>query len=349
MGGPMKTRVAINGFGRIGRTVFKILFERDDVEVVAINDLTDNETLAHLLKYDTNYGTYDKEVLADDDSITVGDTKISVLSEKEPTKLPWADMKVDVVVESTGRFVNPNDARQHIEAGAKKVLISAPAKGDSAESATTVVIGVNDNDLGDGNDVISNASCTTNCVGPVAAVMHAEFGIAKAMMTTIHSYTADQNLQDGPHKDLRRARAAAMNMIPTSTGAAIAASKVIPDLKNKFDGMAVRVPTSTVSLTDFTMLLKKETSVEEVNEAFKKAAKQPFYQGVLAVTEEPLVSIDLKGDSHSAIVDLGMTKVVDGDLVKILAWYDNEWGYSSRLAEMVADAGKLLSAQAGSE
>ncbi len=343
----MKTRVAINGFGRIGRSVFKILEERSDVEVVAINDLTDNDTLAHLLRYDSNYGAYDKEVKSSAEDITVAGHKVEVLSEKDPSKLPWAEHNIDVVVESTGRFVNPDDAAMHLKAGAKKVIISAPTKGDSADKAITVVLGVNDNDLENGGDVISNASCTTNCVSPVSAVLHAAFGIDKAMMTTVHSYTADQNLQDGPHKDLRRARAAAQNIIPTGTGAAISTSKVITDLEGKFDGMAIRVPTSTVSLSDFTLLLKKDVTVDEVNKAFKDAANQPFYQGVLEVTDDPMVSSDLKGNSHSAIVDLSLTKVVDGNLVKVIAWYDNEWGYSNRLAEMVADVGKLLADEKG--
>lgn len=340
----MKTRVAINGFGRIGRTVFKILMDRDDVEVVAVNDLTDNETLAHLLKYDTNYGAYDKTVESNEEHLTVDGQTIEVLSEPEPAKLPWGDKDVDIVIESTGRFVRPEKAIDHVKAGAKKVIISAPAKGEEAAAATTIVLGVNDVDLDESGDVLSNASCTTNCVGPVTAVMHNEFGIAKAMITTVHSYTADQNLQDGPHKDKRRARAAAQNIVPTTTGSAIATSRVIPDLEGKFDGMAMRVPTSIVSITDFTILTKKDTSIEEVNNVFKEAAEQPFYKGILAVTDEPLVSSDLIGNSHSAIVDLSLTNVVDGNMVKVVAWYDNEWGFSNRLAELVADTGKLLHA-----
>ncbi len=339
----MKTKVAINGFGRIGRNVFKVLFERDDIEVVAINDLTDNETLRHLLKYDTNYGVYQHEVTADEDGITVGGTKIAILSERDPLQLPWAEKHVDVVIESTGFFVKPEDARKHVEAGAKRVIISAPAKGDNADQAHTVVLGVNDDSLeGSDSDVLSNASCTTNCISPVAAVLTSQFGIEKAMMTTVHSYTADQNLQDGPHKDMRRARAAAQNIVPTSTGATSAAAKVIPELKGVFDGMAIRVPTSVVSLSDFTLVLKKDVTVEEINNTFKEAAKQPYFQGILDVTDEPLVSSDLKGNSHSAIVDLSLTQVTGGNMVKIVVWYDNEWGYSNRLAELTAETGAAL-------
>ena len=343
----MKTKVAINGFGRIGRNVFKVLFERDDIEVVAINDLTDNNTLAHLLRYDTNYGAYRHTVEADDGSITVNNQKIIILSERDPAQLPWGEHQIDVVVESTGFFVKPEDAKKHIEAGAKKVVISAPAKGDNADDAQTVVLGVNDHSLESAGEILSNASCTTNCVSPVAAVMHAAFGIEKAMMTTVHSYTADQNLQDGPHKDLRRARAAAQNIVPTSTGATIAASKVIPDLQGVFDGMAIRVPTSVVSLSDFTFITKQDTNEEAVKQAFKDACEQPFYQGILQCTDEPLVSSDLKGNSHSAIVDMSLTKVTGGNMVKVVAWYDNEWGYSNRLAELVSDAGKLLHREQG--
>lgn len=338
----MTTKVAINGFGRIGRNVFKVLFERADIEIVALNDLTDNETLAHLLRYDTNYGIYEHEVSANEEGIVVNGKNIKILSERDPEALPWKELDVDVVIESTGFFVKPEEAKKHVMAGAKKVIISAPAKGDNADDAMTVVLGVNDDDLKDSGDVISNASCTTNCISPVVAVMHGQFGIEKAMMTTIHSYTADQNLQDGPHKDPRRARAAALNMIPTSSGATIAASKVIPELEGVFDGMAIRVPTAVVSISDLTILTKKDTTIEEVNEAFKKATQMPFYQGVLDVTDEPVVSSDMKGNSHSAIVDLSLTKVTGGNMVKVIVWYDNEWGYSNRLAELVADTGKIL-------
>lgn len=338
----MKTRVAINGFGRIGRNAFKIAFDRTDLEVVAINDLTDTKTLAYLLKHDSNYGTYDKEVTFDDENIIVGGKKVRVLAEKDPAALPWKDMTVDVVIESTGFFVEPDKARAHITAGAKKVIISAPAKGDSADTAQTIVLGVNDDVLEKAGDVISNASCTTNCITPVTAVMENTFGIEKLMMTTIHSYTASQHLQDGPGKNLREDRAGAQNIVPTTTGASIAAAKALPALQGKFGAMEVRVPTPVVSLADFTMLLKRSVSAEEVNEAFKKAAKEPFYQGILDVTEEELVSTDFIGNSHSAIIDLKSTAVVGGNMVKVMAWYDNEWGYSNRLIEVTADAGKTL-------
>lgn len=339
----MKTKVAINGFGRIGRTVFKVLNDRQDVEVVAINDLTDTKMLAHLLKYDSNYGAYKHDVVAEDGAIMVGDQKLIVLSEREPADLPWGDMGVDVVIESTGFFVDPAKAAAHVDkAGAKKVIISAPAKGDGAH---TVVLGVNEDSLQEATEtVLSNASCTTNCISPVAAVMHGAFGIEKAMMTTIHSYTADQRLQDSPHKDMRRSRAAALNIVPTSTGATLAAAKVIPDLEGVFDGMAIRVPTPVGSITDFVMITKRDVTVEEINETFTKAAKMPFYQGILSVTTDPIVSSDIVGDSHSAIVDLSLTKVTGGNMVKVVAWYDNEWGYSNRLAELVADVGKELNA-----
>jgi len=338
----MKTRIAINGFGRIGRNVFKVLFERDDVEVVALNDLTDTKTLAYLLKHDTNYGAYEHQVEAVEDGMKIDGQYIKILSERDPTQLPWGEMKIDVVVESTGFFVKPEDAKKHIEAGAKRVVISAPAKGDNADQAQTVVLGVNDDAVSKETEIFSNASCTTNCISPVASVIQNSFGIEKAMMTTIHSYTADQNLQDGPHRDLRRARAAAMNIVPTTTGATIAAAKVIPELEGIFDGLSIRVPTSVVSLSDFTILTKTKTTAEEVNEAFIEASKQPYYQGILRVSDEPLVSSDLKGDSHSAIVDLSLTKVTGGNMVKVIAWYDNEWGYSNRLAEMVSDIGKAI-------
>lgn len=335
----MKTRLAINGFGRIGRNAFKIAFARDDIEIVAINDLTDNKTLAHLLKYDTNYGFYDHGVTGDEDGIKVNGQMVRVTAEPDPVKLPWKDLQVDVVIESTGRFVDPTAARKHIEAGARKVIISAPAKG---EGATTIVLGVNDHDLESGSDILSNASCTTNCITPPAAVVQQAFGIEKAMMTTIHSYTADQSLQDGPHKDLRRARAAAENIVPTSSGATLAAAEALPQLKGVFDGLAIRVPTPVVSLSDFTFLLSRDVTVEEVNQVFKGAANQPAWHGLLAVTEEPLVSSDFIGNSHSAIIDLSLTQVVGGNMLKVIAWYDNEWGYSNRLVELVAALGSFL-------
>lgn len=335
----MKTRVAINGFGRIGRNAFKVAFERSDLEIVAINDLTDTKTLAHLLKHDSNYGAYQYEVGFDDKGIKVKGKHINVLAQKDPAALPWKEYQVDVVIESTGFFVKPELAKAHIDSGAKKVVISAPAKG---EGATTVVLGVNEDSLGKAGEIISNGSCTTNCIVPVAEVMDSNFGVSKALMTTIHSYTADQRLQDAPHEDLRRARSAAINIVPTTSGAAIATKEVLPHFDGIFDGMAMRVPTSVVSLSDFTFLLKKNVEVEEINEAFKKAAKEPYYQGILDVTEEPLVSSDFIGNSHSAIVDLSLTKVVGGNLVQVVAWYDNEWGYSNRLVEVVADTGRLL-------
>ncbi len=339
----MKTRVAINGFGRIGRNVFKVLYERKDIEIVALNDLTDNETLAHLLRYDSVYGMYGHKVEFDDEGITVDETKIKILSEKEPAKLPWKELEVDVVIESTGFFVKPELAKAHVEAGAKKVIISAPAKGDQADDAHTVVIGANEDSLeGNTSDVLSNASCTTNCVSPVVNILQSQFGIEKAMLTTIHGYTADQNLQDGPHRDPRRARAAALNIIPTTTGATIATGKVIPELQGIFDGMAIRVPVPVGSLIDVVAILKKDVTEQEVNDVFVNAAQQPYYQGVLEVTKDPIVSSDIVGNSHSAIVDLSFTKVTGGNMVKIVAWYDNEWGYSNRLAELVADTGKLL-------
>ena len=335
-----QTNVAINGFGRIGRNAFKIAFERDDLSVVAINDLTDTKTLAHLLKYDSSYGTYQHEVGFDDTGIIVNGQHIKVLSEKDPAVLPWRDLGVDVVIESTGFFVDPKLARAHIDgAGAKKVIISAPAKGDGAD---TIVLGVNDDKIDTATDVVSNASCTTNCITPVMAVLEKNFGIEKAMMTTIHSYTASQKLQDAPAKDLREARAAAENIVPTTTGASIAAAQALPALKGVFGGLSVRVPTPVVSLSDFVVVTKRDTTVEEVNNVFKEAIKQPFYQGILDATEEELVSSDYKGNSHSSIVDLNLTNVIGGNLVKVVAWYDNEWGYSNRLVELVADVAQTI-------
>ncbi|QWB90778.1 MAG: type I glyceraldehyde-3-phosphate dehydrogenase [Candidatus Saccharimonas sp.] len=330
----MSKKIAINGFGRIGRNAFKLAFERDDIEVVAINDLTDTKTLAHLLKHDSTYGTYHHDVSYDDNSIFVAGKQIRVLAEKDPALLPWGEFGVDVVIEATGLFVQPEKARAHINAGAKKVVISAPAKG---EGAKFIVLGVNEHELTREDDIISNASCTTNCIAPVMAILEREFGIEKSLMTTVHSYTASQRILDAPAKDLREARSAAENIVPTTTGAAIATAKVIPSLVGKFDGLSVRVPTAVVSLSDITAVLKRNTTKEEINEVFKRAAADPFYQGILTVTEEPLVSTDFKGNSHSSIVDLELTNVVGGNLVKIVAWYDNEWGYSNRLVEIVAD------------
>jgi len=334
-----KVRVAINGFGRIGRNAFKIAFERSDIEIVAINDLTDNATLAHLLKHDSSYGLYGHEVKADETGIIVDGHPIRVLAEREPAQLPWRQMDIDVVVESTGFFVKPELAHAHIDAGAKKVVISAPAKGDGAD---TIVLGVNDDKVAGSTEIISNASCTTNCITPVMAVLESHFGIEKAMMTTVHSYTASQRLQDAPAKDLREARAAAENIVPTTTGASIAAAKALPALEGRFGGLSIRVPTPVVSLSDIVAVLKRDVTIEEVNRVFKESAKLPFYQGILAVTEEELVSSDFKGNSHSAIVDLPLTNVIGGNLVKVVAWYDNEWGYSNRLVELVADAGRAV-------
>ena len=338
----MKSRIAINGFGRIGRNAFKIAFDRPDVEIVAINDLTDTRTLAHLLKHDSNYGAYDHEVSFDDQNIIVNGTKVRVLSEKDPAALPWKDLNVDVVIESTGFFVDPVKAHAHIDAGAHKVVISAPAKGDGAD---TIVLGVNDDKLEKVSDVFSNASCTTNCITPVAAVIENNFGIEKAMMTTVHSYTASQKLQDAPAKDLREARNAAENIVPTTTGASIAAAKALPALEGIFGGMSVRVPTPVVSLSDFVILTKRNVTVDEVNEAFRKAAAEPYYQGILTTTDEELVSSDFIGNSHSCIIDTKLTAVVGGNFLKVVAWYDNEWGYSNRLVEVTADAARFLHEQ----
>jgi glyceraldehyde 3-phosphate dehydrogenase len=335
----MKTRVAINGFGRIGRNAFKVAFERSDVEVVAINDLTDIETLAHLLRHDSNYGHYQHEVVVKEGGFEVKGKFVKVVAEKDPTALPWGDLKVDVVIESTGRFTKAEDAKQHITAGAKRVVISAPGKGDDVK---TIVLGANEDELEDAGEIISNASCTTNSIAAVVDIMEHNFGIEKAMLTTVHSYTASQSLQDGPSKDPREARAAAENIVPTTTGAALATTLVVPEVKGKFDGLSVRVPTSVVSLSDITMLLKRDTTKEEINEVMKKAAGEPFYQGIVATSEEPLVSKDYIGNSNSGIVDLLLTNVVAGNLAKVVVWYDNEWGYSNRLVEVVADVGQLL-------
>ncbi|MBN1162851.1 type I glyceraldehyde-3-phosphate dehydrogenase [Patescibacteria group bacterium] len=331
----MTVRIAINGFGRIGRASFKIALDKG-IEVVAINDLSDLESIAHLLKYDSAYGIYQKEVSYDDSHVIVDSKKYVVLSEKEPAKLPWKEYEVDVVLECTGRFVKDNAAKAHLEAGAKGVIVSAPTKGDNND-IQTFLKGVNQ-DQYLGQNAISNASCTTNCVAPVTHVIHKSFKVIKSAMTTIHAVTAEQNLVDGfpppIHKDLRRARAAITNMIPTTTGAAIATTKVIPELKDKFDGIAIRVPVLVGSLTDTTYLVEKKTTVEEVNQKFVEASENSFYKGVIAVSDKPLVSSDIVGTTYSAIVDLNMTKVIDGDFVKVLAWYDNEWGYSHRLIDM---------------
>lgn len=333
------TKIAINGFGRIGRNAFKIAFGRSDLEIVAINDLTDNKTLAYLLKYDSNYGTYQHDVSSDEQNIIVDGKAIKVLAEKDPALLPWADLGVELVIESTGFFTDEEGASKHLTAGAKKVVISGPTKSDGLD---TIVLGANEDKIANATDVISNASCTTNSLGMVMAILDAEFGVEKSLLTTVHSYTASQALQDAPKKDLREGRNAAENIVPTSTGAAIAVTKALPGLVGKFDGISMRVPTPVVSISDVTALLAKDVTVEQINETFKKAANDPFYQGILAVSEEPLVSRDYIGNSHSGTVDLALTRVVGGNLVKVCVWYDNEWGYSNRLVELVADVGKTL-------
>ena len=331
-------KVAINGFGRIGRQVFKkIDQEHPSLEVVAINDLTDTKTLAHLLKHDSNYGTFGKEIIAGENSITVGKKKLTILAEKDPEKLPWKELKVDIVLECTGFFTDAEGARKHINAGAKKVIVSAPCK-----DLPGYVLGVNAETYNSTDvDIMDMGSCTTNCIAPIAKVLNDEFGIVKGFMTTVHSYTNDQKILDLPHKDLRRARAAAINMVPTSTGAAKAIGKMIPELNGKLDGIAIRVPTPTVSLLDLVVEVSKPTTKEAVNEAFKKAASSKGFKGILRVEEEPLVSMDFKGDSYSSIVDVEETMVKD-NMVKVIGWYDNEWGYSCRLAEFAEFVGKKL-------
>lgn len=356
-------RLAINGFGRIGRQAFKIAMEHPDVDVVAINDLSNVRQLAYLLKYDTAYGfsdfsitvkegntvidfdnefeeiDYSVEVEHKDVFLVADDDEVQVLGERDPANLPWGELDIDVVLECTGFFTKDGAARAHIDAGAKKVVVSAPTKGGDIK---TFLRGVNHEDY-NGDEVISNASCTTNCASPVARVMDAAFGIEKAMLTTVHAVTSTQSLVDGlppmRSSDMRRGRAAMMNITPSTTGAAVATTGVLPSLEGKFDGIAIRVPVITGSLTDFTFLLKRQTTVEEINEAFLQAIESPFYEGVLRVTYDPIVSSDIIGDPHSAVVDLSMTTVVGGDMVKVLAWYDNEWGYSNRLVEMAVEIG----------
>jgi glyceraldehyde 3-phosphate dehydrogenase len=331
-------RVGINGFGRIGRNFFRaVLASGADMEVVGVNDLTDNKSLAHLLKYDSILGRLDSEVEVTSDSIVVGGQRIAALEEREPAKLPWGDLGADVVIESTGFFTDATKAREHLDAGARKVIISAPAKNEDF----TVVMGVNHTDYDpEAHEIISNASCTTNCLAPMAKVLHDELGIVKGLMTTIHAYTQDQNLQDGPHKDLRRARAAALNIVPTSTGAAKAIGLVLPELKGKLDGFALRVPVPTGSATDLTVEVSRDTSVEEVNGFLKAGADGPL-KGYLKYTEDPIVSTDIVTDPHSCILDSGLTRVI-GNQVKIVGWYDNEWGYSNRLVDLVDYVGDSL-------
>ena len=327
----MSVKIGINGFGRIGRNYFRAaLAKGSDFEIVAVNDLTDPKALAHLLKYDTVGGRIAATVEVDGDVIIVNGKPIKVLAEREPANLPWADLGVEIVIESTGRFTKAVDARKHITAGAKKVIVSAPATGDNV---ATIVLGVNEASYDAAvQDIISNASCTTNCLAPLAKVFLDNFGIERGLMTTIHAYTADQNLQDGPHNDLRRARAAAVNIIPTSTGAAKALGIVIPELAGKLDGYALRVPVPTGSITDLTLTASRPVTVDEINAAYKAAAEGPL-KGILYYTEEPIVSSDIVGDPHSSIFDAGLTKVI-GDQVKIASWYDNEWGYSNRMVDL---------------
>jgi glyceraldehyde 3-phosphate dehydrogenase len=336
----MTIRVAINGFGRIGRNFYRAVAENPgDVEIVAINDLTDNKTLAHLLKFDSIAGVLGSKVESTEDAIIVDGKKIHASAEKDPANLPWADLKIDIVIESTGFFTKAEGARKHIEAGAKKVIISAPA----SDEDITIVMGVNEKDYdAEKHTIISNASCTTNCLAPFAKVLNDEFGIVRGLMTTIHAYTADQNLQDAPHRDLRRARAAALSIIPTSTGAAKAIGLVLPELKGKLDGFAMRVPVPTGSATDLTVTLEREATVEEINAAMKKAAEGEL-KGILEYSEDPLVSADIVHNAHSSIFDSGLTKVM-GDQVKVVSWYDNEWGYSCRLVDLAKFVGSKLAA-----
>ncbi len=330
-------RLAINGFGRIGRCAFKIAFERRDAEIVAINSLGDTKTFAHLLKYDSAYGVYDHEISYDDQHIIVDDRKILFLSEPDPLKLPWDKLEIDTVMECTGVFCNPADARAHIKAGARKVVISAPAKGPGAK---TVVLGVNEEVVTADDEILSCASCTTNCIAPVMKIIEDNFGVEKAMMTTVHSYTASQKLVDDVSKDLREARAAGVNIIPTTTGASKATALTIPSLEGKFDGLSVRVPNLVVSLADITAVVKRDTTREELNDVFMRAAKEPYYEGILDTVEDELVSSDFRGNAHSSIIDLPLTDVVGGNLIKVVVWYDNEWGYSNRLVELSVDFGR---------
>lgn len=327
----MGIKVGINGFGRIGRNVLRTCLGDKEIDFVAVNDLTDTKTLAHLLKYDSVMGNLDNDISADGDTITVDGDSFKVFSEKDPSAIDWESVGAEVVIESTGRFTKADDARKHLRGSVKKVIISAPAK----EEDVTIVLGVNEDMYEAGNHhIISNASCTTNCLAPVAKVIHDNFTIKNALMNTIHSYTNDQQLLDLPHKDMRRARAAALSMIPTSTGAAKAVALVIPELKGKFDGISVRVPTPNVSLVDVVMNVEKTTTADEVNQVLRDAAAGPL-KGILAVSDEPLVSIDFKGNPNSSIVDSENTKVIDGTCIKILSWYDNEWGYSCRVRDLV--------------
>ena len=328
----MTIKVGINGFGRIGRNIFRTALGDDEINIVAVNDITDATTLAHLLKYDSVLGNLDEEVRAEEnDTICVGKKSFRVLKERDPVNLPWKDLGIEIVIESTGLFTKREDASKHIDAGAKKVIISAPAKGEDF----TVVMGVN-HDLYDASqhNIISNASCTTNCLAPLAKVLHEEFGLVNGIMTTIHSYTSDQRLHDLPHSDMRRARAATLSMIPTTTGAAVAVSRVLPELEGKLDGISVRVPTPNVSLTDLSATVEQEVTVESINQAFNKAASGSL-KGILQYSNEPLVSNDFKGNPHSSILDAPFTKVIGKNSLKVLSWYDNEWGFSCRVRDLV--------------
>ena len=340
----MSVRVAINGFGRVGRCALRAAYQNDaEIEIVAINDLVDPATLAHLLKYDSVFGPFPAQISAENGCITIDDSEIRALAESDPASLPWKELGVDIVIESTGRFRTRAAAEQHLAAGARKVIISAPAKGDEPVDAT-VVLGVNFDEAydEDRHDIISNASCTTNCLAPVAKVLHETVGIRHGLMTTVHAYTSDQHLLDGPHKDLRRARAAALNIIPTSTGAAKALGLVIPELEGRLNGFAVRVPTPTGSLVDLTIEAERPTSKAEINAAFASASDEGPLRGILSYTEDPIVSSDIVGSSYSSIFDAGLTAVIDGTQVKIVAWYDNEWGYSTRLVELAERVGALI-------
>lgn len=333
----MAVKVGINGFGRIGRNVFRVMVERKDIEIVSINDLTDSKSLAHLLKYDTVHGRFKGTVEAKDGALIVNGKEIKLTAEKDPTKLPWGKLNVDIVLESTGIFTSREACAKHLEAGAKKVLLSAPAK-DKVDA--TIVLGVNTNCLKAEHKIISNASCTTNCLAPISKVLNDNFIIEKGFMTTVHAYTNDQSVADFIHSDLRRARAAAANIIPTSTGAAKAIGEVIPELKGKLDGMAMRVPVPNGSITDLVVSVKKDTTVEEVNAAMKKAAEGEM-KGILEYCEDPIVSSDIIDNPHSSIVDSDSTKVIQGNLVKVVSWYDNEWGYSNRVVDLIVLAASL--------
>lgn len=341
----MKTiKVAINGLGRIGRNALKIMLARPDIEVVAVNDLGELKVLAHLFEFDSVYGNYEGDVIFDEaaKTLTVNDRVIKFFSEADPAQLPWGQLAVDVVLECTGVFVTSDKAKAHLTAGAKRVVISAPAKDDQTK---TFVIGVNEKDLTADDEIVSNASCTTNCIAPVMSVLGKAFGVKKAMMTTVHAVTATQKTLDAPARDLRMSRAAGVNIIPTTTGASRAVAKVAPEFAGKFEGLSIRVPVPVVSLADFAIVLEQDVTIDEINKALIEASQQPYYQGILAVTDKELVSSDFIGHPASTVIDLKLTNVVGGDLVKVVAWYDNEWGYSNRLVELAIDLGRKLRGQ----